>query len=315
MKFTNEDLGCFAKDPAVIEWKGDTYLYHSIYEKGTNILGIGIARLEDEDTFVRIAEFERTQPCEQNGVGAPGAIVLDGVIHLFYQTYGNGPLDAICHATSTDGIHFTKDASNPVFAPREPWADMPEWSCGRAIDADVCVCGDRLLLYFATRDKAFERQIVGAAWAPLTSDFSRGTWTLHPDLILEPTLLWEKTCIEAPAALFHDGKVYLFYAGAYNCAPQWIGCAVSDDGLHFTRLFCEEPLLKNGAPGSWNASESGHPYIYRANNARADNNARAEDGILWLYYQGSPDMGKTWYLSRCSVVIKDAKPQLVEPQR
>ncbi|MGM9625647.1 MAG: hypothetical protein ACI3XM_08055, partial [Eubacteriales bacterium] len=277
-----------------------TYLYHSFFEKGTNILGIGIARLAEDDTFIRVSEFERTQECEKNGVGAPGAIVLDDTVHLFYQTYGNGPLDAICHAVSKDGIHFEKDPTNPVFAPRSPWAEMPEWSCGRAIDADVCVCGDRLLLYFATRDKDFKRQIVGAAWAPLDSGFSRGTWVMHPDLILEPTLSWEKTCIEAPAALAYDGRVYLFYAGAYNCAPQWIGCAVSDDGLHFRRLFLEEPLLKNGEAGSWNASESGHPYIYRA-----------DDGVLWLYYQGSPDMGKTWYLSRTKIEIRNGIPVII----
>ncbi len=290
MLYTNEDLQCFAKDPCVVELGGETYLYHSIFEKGTKILGIGIAKKNGEDTFVRVAEFVRTQPCEENGVGAPGAIVLDGVIHLFYQTYGNGPLDAICHATSVDGIHFEKDPTNPIFAPREPWAQMPSWSCGRAIDADVTILGDRIILYFATRDKEFKRQIVGAATAAADSDFSRGCWTLHPDIVLEPTLDWEKTCIEAPAALTVGHCVCMFYAGAYNCAPQWIGCAVSDDGLHFTRLFVDEPFMKNGDAGSWNASESGHPYVYKA-----------EDGVVWLYYQGSPDMGKTWYLSRTVV--------------
>ncbi len=294
MLYTNEDLGCFAKDPCVVEFGGETYLYHSIFERGTKILGIGIAKMTGADTFVRVAEFVRTQPCEENGVGAPGAIVIDGVIHLFYQTYGNGPLDAICHATSVDGIHFEKDPTNPIFAPREPWAEMPAWSCGRAIDADVTILGDRIMLYFATRDKEFKRQIVGAATAPAASDFSRGSWTLHPDIVLEPTLDWEKTCIEAPAAITVGERVCMFYAGAYNCAPQWIGCAVSADGLHFDRLYTEEPYMKNGPAGSWNESESGHPYIYRA-----------EDGQVWLYYQGSPDMGKTWYLSRTTVNLED----------
>lgn len=298
MIYTNKDLGNFAKDPAVVEIGGYYLLYHSVMENGK--LGIGIARSSDGENFVRVSTLPLTLECEIKGIGAPGAIMLDGKVHLFYQTYGNGKLDAICHATSDDGINFVADESNPVFAPREPFANMPEWSCGRAIDADVCVFGDKLILYFATRDKDFKRQIVGAAWAYLNSDFSKGSFTLYPKLVLEPELPWEIDCIEAPATLTHDGKVYMFYAGAYNCAPQQIGCAVSDDGFNFKRLFTDAPLLANGAPGEWNSSESGHPYIYPAC-----------DGRIWLYYQGSPDNGKSWYLSRREVKFKNGLPFLI----
>jgi predicted GH43/DUF377 family glycosyl hydrolase len=298
MLYTNNDLGNFAKDPAVVEIGGYYWLYHSIIENKK--LGIGIARSEDGENFVRIASLPITQECESNGIGAPGAIIIDGKVHLFYQTYGNRELDAICHAVSEDGLNFIKDASNPIFAPREPYADMPEWSCGRAIDADVCLFDNKLILYFATRDKKFKRQIVGAAWAASGSDYSRGSFTLCPDLTLEPILPWEIDCIEAPATLTLDGKVYMFYAGAYNCAPQQIGCAVSDDGFNFKRLYIEKPLLSNGAPGEWNSSESGHPYIYKAN-----------DGRVWLYYQGSSDMGKTWYLSRREVRFINGMPEII----
>ena len=81
----------------------------------------------------------------------------------------------------------------------------------------------------------------------------------------------------------------MFYAGAYNCAPQQIGCAVSDDGVFFRRI-SSEPLVRPGEPGSWNACESGHPYVFRD-----------DDGSAWLFYQGSPDMGQSWYLSRMSL--------------
>ena len=32
---------------------------------------------------------------EKKGLCAPGALVKDGKVHLFYQTYGNGKKDAI----------------------------------------------------------------------------------------------------------------------------------------------------------------------------------------------------------------------------
>ncbi len=293
MRYTTENT--FAKDPAVIQFAGKWYLYHSIMTDG--VLGIGIAVSDDGEDFTYLGILPRCGECEQNGIGAPGAIVHGGRVHLFYQTYGNEKLDAICHAFSDDGIHFTRDARNPVFAPRAPWADMPDWSCGRAIDADVCIFGDRLYLYFATRDRAFRRQITGVAFAPVTEDLT-APFTLCPEPVLAPELPWEGACIEAPAALVWDKKVYLFYAGAYNCSPQVIGCAVSEDGVRFRRLFVDVPFLANGAPGTWNASESGHPYVYRA-----------DDGSLWLYYQGSPDNGKSWYLSRMPIDIADGMPK------
>ena len=297
MLYTNKDLGNFAKDPAVVEFGGSWWLYHSVLEN--RVLGVGIARSEDGENFTYIGKIPLTLDCEKHGIGAPGAIVYGGKIHLFYQTYGNGKLDAICHAVSSDGVNFIKDKSNPVFAPRELWTALPGWSCGRAIDADVCIHDGKLILYFATRDRDFKRQIVGAAYQELTPELDR-EFRFFPEIVLEPELDWERDCIEAPAALERDGKVYLFYAGSYNCAPQQIGCAVSDDGFHFRRLFIEAPFLACGKPGEWNSSESGHPYIYEAN-----------DGRIWLYYQGSPDGGKSWYLSRREVSFDGGLPRLI----
>ena len=212
---------------------------------------------------------------EQNGFCAPGPIVLGGKVHLFYQTYGNGPRDAICHAWSDDGLRFTRNPTNPVFRP------AGEWNCGRAIDADVIEHQGRLLLYWATRDPAFKVQMQGVAAAPLDSDFARDKWTqLNPDgPILRPELPWERHCIEAAAMARHDGRLYMFYAGGYNNEPQQIGVAVSDDGVRFTRLF-QEPFLPNGPPGSWNSSESGHPYLFQD-----------DDGQDYLFYQGNNDQG------------------------
>ena len=286
----------FAKDPAVVKLHGVYWLYHSLSPK-TDGPGwtIGIAQSTDLEHWEVAGEIKPTQECEKNGIAAPGAIVLDGAIHLFYQTYGNGRLDAICHAVSTDGITFRKDETNPVYRPEATWC------CGRAIDADLCVFGGRLHLYFATRDHAFRIQKVGGAAAELGSGFSAGAWKpLANQALLSPELSWEGECIEAPACLCHDGRIYLFYGGSYNCTPQQIGCAVSSDGVFFERTGVE-PILANGPAGAWNASESGHPFVFRD-----------DDGRVHLFYQGSPDNGETWYLSRVEIGFQDGKPFVCE---
>ena len=279
----------FSKDPAVVKYLNTYWMYYSLppFDDGRENDGwaIGIATSPDLIEWKKAGEIAPEQSCEAKGICAPGAIVLDGVLHLFYQTYGNGSKDAICHATSTDGLHFKRNPTNPVFAP------TGDWNNGRAIDADVIAFQGKLFLYFATRDPRGEIQLQGVATAPLGSAFNAEDWTQACDApILSPLLPWEGQCIEAAATCVRRDLVVMFYAGAYNNWPQQIGCAVSDDGLKFERLFIDNPFLPNGEPGSWNSSESGHPYVFID-----------EDDRTYLFYQGNNDSGKTWYISQLEV--------------
>ena len=277
----------FAKDPAVAKMNGRYYLYYTRYDGREYSIGIAVS--DDLTHYDYAGTLSSELPGEGNGICAPAAVVIGGTLHLFYQSYGQFPKDYICHASSKDGVHFTRDPSNPVFKPRG------DWNCGRAIDADVVELDGKLLMYWATRDPEMKIQMLGIAEADINSGFSEGAWTqLDPKTpVLKPELDWEQNCIEASAACVYGGKIYMFYAGAYNCSPQQIGCAVSDDGVHFTRLFVDEPFLKNGKTGSWNESESGHPYIF-------------QDGDRYhLMYQGSDDQGRTWRISRCEIAFDE----------
>lgn len=290
----------FAKDPAVIRLQDTYYLYHSSCIAGETPsdkkrLTIGIATSKDLESWEFLGFIPLEQECERKGIGAPAAYLENGIVHLFYQTYGNHEKDAICHATSRDGIHFEKDPTNPIFSP------TTDWCCGRAIDADVVAFGDKLFLYFATRDRDFKVQMQGCAIAPLGSDYSRKQWTQAVNApVLIPDQPWEGACIEAAATMVHKDQIYLFYGGSYNCTPQQIGYAVSSDGIHFKKPL-DHPFLPCGKEGDWNASESGHPYIF------VD-----EDEKIHLFYQGSPDMGKTWIISRCQIEFQGDSPRIVQ---
>lgn len=289
----------FAKDPAMVRFGGRYFLYYSIPPWGDGRAGdgwaIGVAASGDLDGWEKVGEMLPAAEYEANGLCAPGAIVLGGRVHLFYQTYGNGPRDAICHAVSDDGLSFARNGTNPIFSPRG------DWNNGRAIDADVLADPEtgRLLLYFATRDPAGRVQMLGVATAPLDSSFGRGDWTQACDApIVRPELPWEEECIEAPAVCRRDGAYYLFYGGAYNNRPQQIGCAVSADGVAWRRL-SDRPFLPNGAPDAWNSSESGHPFVFTD-----------DDGATHLFFQGNNDGGRTYCLSRVPLGWDDAGPFL-----
>lgn len=303
MRFADTSRGRpFAKDPSVVFFQEKYFLYYSVPPHPStnapgaqtpNGWGIGIATSEDFETWTKAGEIAPAADYEQKGLCAAGAVVLGGKIHLFYQTYGNGPKDAICHAESTNGLNFARAASNPIFRP------SGSWTSGRAIDAEAFPFGDRLLLYFATRDPAGKIQKLGVASAPLASDYSRAQWRQESiGSILAPELDWEKDCIEAPTVVRRGDTLFMFYAGAYNNEPQQIGLAVSRDGLCWKRA-SEKPFLPSGPAGSWNESESGHPGVF----------VDPRTGRTWLFFQGNADKGKTWFLSRTEVLWGEAGPR------
>ena len=58
-----------------------------------------------------VGEIVPTQEYEKSGIRAPGVIVINNKVHIFYQIYGNRKLDAICYTVSTDGINFVIEAN------------------------------------------------------------------------------------------------------------------------------------------------------------------------------------------------------------
>ncbi len=117
----SRDGRLFSKDPAVIRFQDRYRLYYSMPPSTNQALppgwAIGIAESRDLVEWTKAGELLPEQDCERKGLCAPDAIVLQGKVHLFYQTYGNGAKDAICHAGADDGLRVTRDPSNPVFRP------------------------------------------------------------------------------------------------------------------------------------------------------------------------------------------------------
>lgn len=301
--YYGDPTGRDTKDPSVVRFKGQYFLYYSLAgeKDGENGGGwtIAVATSENLRDWTFAGRLTAETEAEQKGFCAPGARVIDGRVHLFYQSYGGGAKDAILHAVSDDGLTFQRTPGGHVFRPSGNWTN------GRAIDAEVYPVGDKLMLYYASRDPSGRVQIVGAASAPLKSDYSKTQWTQLTqslDEVLRPTvplpldakgiqIAWEEECIEAPTLLEHDGRHYLFYAGAYNNRPQQIGVCVSDDGVNFRRLNDGRPILTPGPAGSWNAAESGHPGTFKD-----------DDGRCYLFYQGdNPKTGVKWHLSMCPI--------------
>ena len=291
----------FAKDPSVVRFKDRYFMYFSFppqQVKGKKFgWTTGVAESTDLTNWKLAGSILPMQECDQKGLCAPCAKVINGKVWIFYQTYGTGAKDAICAAWSEDGVHFTPHPKNPIFRPHGDWTN------GRAIDADVIEFKGKMFLYSATRDPKGQIQKVTVATAQPGTDLGPDQWTQAADRsILYPQLDWETKCIEAPTAIEKDGKLYMFYAGGYNNNPQQIGVAVSENGIDYTRLW-DVPFIPFGPEGQWNHSETGHPGVFQD-----------ENGQTWLFFQGNNTHGKDWYLSRVKIDWKrDEKSGLLVP--
>lgn len=87
-----------------------------------------------------------------------------------------------------------------------------------------------------------EWQLTGFAKAdsinPILSPSAAETFTCP---LQQTTIAWSEKNVLNPAAVVKDGKVYLLYRSQDSAMTSRLGLAVSDDGLHFTKM--KEPVL------------------------------------------------------------------------
>ena len=280
----------FAKDMTVIRHGGRYLMYYSVCDHSDatrpkdwrrGCWGTGVAESTNLVDWTRLGDVRIDDFPDIWAGAAPCVKKFGGKIHMFHQSRYNKH-NVIWHATSDDGLSFRCAKPEPAFVPSN------EWSLPRAIDAEVYRVGGRLVLLFATRERPTAKiQQLGMAWAPWGASYDAGSWTemTLKGPFLKPERPWEMHCIEAPTVLFRDGIWYLFYAGAYNHEKQQIGVEWSADGIHFTR-YSDEPVFPHGAPGSWNAAESGHPGIFED-----------DDGQVYLFFQGKATLKGNYRLS------------------
>ena len=123
----------WSKNPHVIRFDGRYLMYTSVLPvEGSKAREIEITESQDLIHWQNVGMLSIEETYEENGISAPGVLVINGKVHVFYQTYGNGVNDALCHAVSDNGIsNFKRNPTNPIFRPDGAW------NCGRAIDAEV----------------------------------------------------------------------------------------------------------------------------------------------------------------------------------
>lgn len=248
---------------------------------------------------------------------SPGSILyIDSIYHMWYSGgIFTGTL-RIGHATSEDGIAWSKDQNNPVL----DVGSEGEW------DENSIIGG-----YVVIVDTIFHMWYTGHSGSDFGSNYRIGhatsvdgvTWekdATNPVLDLGPDGSWDDVFI-AGGHVFHDGTRFHIYYSGFNGGPENVRCghATSPNGIAWTKDD-QNPVLSYET-GSWDYPRVDLPSVifdgkayhmwYNGGHHFSDwhiGYAKSLDGSQWTKHSanpvlnGTPDSWDAASVGFCSVI-------------
>jgi hypothetical protein len=236
---------------------------------------------------------------DQGGNETPAVVSFGGKYHMFWTGYPDQwpNLDAlnfkIGHATSTDGIAWTKDA-NPLLAPSGTMGDFDEFIVG---EPGPVVFNNMLYLYFTAvgvdAGLANSLQVVGVITSADGVNWSTPALAFKPDQGVYPRgSNW--VGYSTPNAVVIAGKVHVFVdvANDHGVMNGWtqeaLHHAYSADGL--TGWTQDTAPIRRLTDFTWTAREIRSPHALL-------------DGITLRLYFAGDDLPNAWGIGQmtCSL--------------
>ncbi len=172
-------------------------------------------------------------------VETPSVVLFEGVYHMYYTGVGaedmSGPM-SIGHATSSDGVHWRKDAE-PILSPT---GRMSDWNGIQVAEPGAVVYRDRIYLYFTSvglrgGNGPPVKRVIGLATSDDGMQFS------PPEAVLEQNVLYPPSKgfdgYSTPSATVCEGRIHLYFdVGLWDEQKErkWsqvaLHHAVSEDG-------------------------------------------------------------------------------------
>lgn len=243
------DLGvCF--DPFVLK-QGNLYkMWFSWRTKHA------IAYTESHDGYQwstpRVVLTSDTNVLGQIEVNRPSVLVHNGRYHLWY-TGQSAERSQIYHATSPDGLVWTKSLTQPVLVPALDW-EKNTVMCPDVLWDDE---KDEFRMYYSAGEQ-FEPDCIALATSRDGIAWSKNA---QPILMANPSSQWERAKVTGADVHKVDGWYYMFYIGFADIDHANIGIARSRDGITGWQKHPANPILR--APGKWSPFAWNRDAIYK----------------------------------------------------
>ncbi len=181
----------------------------------------------------------------------PARVIHDGSVYRMWYTGDGGFGIRIGYATSSDGIHWTKYGTTPVFN------GTMAWDSGAVNTPAVAKVGSQFVMYFSgTNGSGGYSYSMGRATS--LDGISWTEYSGNPVLVAQGG--WEGNRVHPSWFSVGTNGYDLYYSGGTVGTPVQVGHATSPDGLTWTEDPAN-PVLTPGASGSWDAWAVAHPYL------------------------------------------------------
>jgi predicted GH43/DUF377 family glycosyl hydrolase len=214
-------------------WNGTAYL---MWYTGTNGVthpggAIGLAVSEDGLNWVRYSDNPVLTPSalgsDQKYIAAPYIVRLQLTYNMWYtgKSAASPKVNKILHATSPDGIHWTKWPS-PVLPPS---TDPTAWDSSGVYAPSVIWSGQIFGMWYSGINQTGLVPRIGYATSP-----DGGSWTRsssNPILNPGPPGSWDSNGVEQPSVIQVGNSYMLFYDGFSAQQGPRIGLALNPLGF------------------------------------------------------------------------------------
>lgn len=225
----------------VVIYNGSTFMMWYSGEDNRQVDNIGLATSKDGMSWSRYSHNPvlKTDFYSQWGQWDDGSVAEAWVIqeggqykmwysgqHFNASTGSNNPTYSIGYATSTDGIHWTKYPTNPIFTPGAPGA----WDDKLVNNPIVITIGSSYVMYY----NAVGEQGVGQTGIATSADGIH--WTRKGMMPPIPKGTWDANSNSlASVTVTPGGYLMAYYGRSTQQSTHWeIGFASSTDGTTST---------------------------------------------------------------------------------
>ena len=269
------DQGKIGPRTILIEGPNDWKMWYE-GEAGANKGSAGYATSHDGIKWTKYPDnpvMTPSEPWEGGPEGLVGEVtpttVLKegGVYKMWYHSIDASKVRRIGHATSSDGIHWTKYPGNPILEPGPPG----DWDSGGIGEPTVIKVGSMFYLYYM---RTIEDHGIGLATSPDGVHWTK--YRGNPILTVGIPGSWDDKAMQVGGVVY-DGNSFHMWFRAMNA--QWsfaIGYAWSPDGKSWIKSPNNPILTKPERPlgkGDDHGVESNTNVFRRGNQ-------------WWVYYGG-----------------------------
>jgi predicted GH43/DUF377 family glycosyl hydrolase len=178
-------------------------------------------------------------------INRPAVLKRGGLYHMWYTGQANGR-SWIGHATSPDGVTWSRTSREPVLSPEQPWEKVAVMCPHVLWDARA----RSYRMWYSGGDQ-YEPDAIGYATSP-----DGLHWHKHPaNPIFGPDRQnpWEQDRVTACQVVRDRGWYLMFYIGFHDQSFAQIGLARSRDGIHGWQRHPANPIIHSraGDRGAW----------------------------------------------------------------